>query len=52
MKYKLKLGGRTYEVEVELAGPMGMEEFRSYTPAPAAPAAAKPAAAASALILL
>ena len=40
MKYKLKLGGRTYEVEVELAGPMGMEEFRSYTPAPAAPAAA------------
>ena len=39
MKYKLTLNGRTYEVEVELAEPMMMPEFQSYTPAPAAPAA-------------
>jgi biotin carboxyl carrier protein len=49
MKYELKLGGRTYEVEGELADPMLMQEFQSYTPAPAAPAApvveAAPAAA-------
>ena len=38
MKYELTLGGRTYEVEVELADPMPMQEFQSYTPAPAAPA--------------
>ena len=38
MKYELKLNGRTYQVEVELADPMQMQEFRSYTPAPAAPA--------------
>ena len=36
MKYKLTLNGRTYEVEVELAEPMLMQEFRSYAPAPAA----------------
>ena len=39
MKYELTLGGRTYEVEVELADPMMMQEFQSYAPAPAAPAA-------------
>lgn len=39
MKYELKLNGRTYEVEVELAEPMMMPEFQSYAPAPAAPAA-------------
>jgi glutaconyl-CoA decarboxylase len=33
------LNGRTYEVEVELAEPMMMQEFQSYAPAPAAPAA-------------
>ena len=40
MKYELKLNGRTYEVEVELAEPMQMSEFMAYAPAPAAPAAA------------
>ena len=39
MKYELKLNGRTYEVEVELADPMMMQEFQSYAPAPATPAA-------------
>ena len=39
MKYEIKLNGRTYEVEVELAEPMMMQEFQSYAPAPAAPAA-------------
>ena len=39
MKYELKLNGRTYEVEVELAEPMQMPEFQSYAPAPATPAA-------------
>ena len=39
MKYELTLNGRTYEVEVELAEPMMMQEFQSYAPAPAAPAA-------------
>ena len=39
MKYKLELNGRTYEVEVELADPMRMQEFRSYAPVPAAPTA-------------
>ena len=39
MKYELKLNGRTYEVEVELAEPMMMQEFQAYAPAPAAPAA-------------
>lgn len=37
MKYELTLGGRTYEVEVELAAPMLMQEFQPYAPAPAAP---------------
>ena len=53
MKYELKLNGRTYEVEVELAEPMKMQEFQSYAPAPAAPAApvaeAAPAAVAAAV---
>ena len=39
MKYELKLNGRTYEVAVEIAEPMMMQEFQSYAPAPAAPAA-------------
>lgn len=39
MKYELTLNGRTYEVEVELAEPMMLQEFQSYAPAPAAPAA-------------
>ena len=39
MKYELKLNGRTYEVEVELAEPMQMQDFQAYAPAPAAPAA-------------
>lgn len=37
MKYELTLSGSTYEVEVELADPMLMQEFQSYVPAPAAP---------------
>ncbi len=52
MKYELTLNGRTYEVEVELAEPMMMQEFQSYAPAPAAPAVpaheAAPAVAAAA----
>ena len=39
MKYELSLNGRTYEVEVELAQPMLMQEFQSYAPAPAVPTA-------------
>ena len=42
MKYELKLNGRTYEVEVELAEPMMAQEFHSY--APAAPVAPVPEA--------
>ena len=38
MKYKVTLNGKTYEVEVELAEPMQMQEFQTYAPAPAAPA--------------
>ena len=47
MKYELKLNGRTYEVEVELAEPMLMQEFQTYAPPPALPATAEavPAAA-------
>ena len=44
MKYKLTLNGHTYEVEVELAEPMALQEYQTYAPAPAAPVA--PAAAA------
>ena len=43
MKYLLTLNSRAYEVEVELAEPMAMQEFQTYAPAPAVPAA--PAAA-------
>ena len=39
MKYQLTLNGRTYEVEVELAEPMPMQQFQAYAPAPAAPVA-------------
>lgn len=35
MKYKLVLGNRTYEVEVELTEPMLMQEFKTYEPTPA-----------------
>jgi len=37
MKYEISLNGRTYEVEVELAQPMQMDEFLTYAPATAAP---------------
>ena len=46
MKYQISLNGKTYEVEVELAAPMKMEEFRAFAPAPAAAAPAVPVAAA------
>ena len=36
MKYEVSLHGHTYAVEVELAEPMKMQEFRSHMPAPAA----------------
>ena len=39
MKYEITLNGRIYEVEVELTEAMMMQEFQSYAPAPAAPAA-------------
>ena len=51
MKYQIQLNGRTYEIEVEVAEPMKMNEFQTYAPAPAAPVApveAAPAAAAPA----
>ena len=49
MKYEIKLNGRTYEVEVEMAEPMLIQEFRSYVPAaPAVPAAPVVPAAVSA----
>ncbi len=37
MKYEITFNGRTYAVEVELAEPMKLQEYRSYAPAPAAP---------------
>ena len=43
MKYEINLNGRRYEVEVEVAEPMQMQEFQTY--APAAPVAAAPVAA-------
>ena len=46
MIYKLTLNNRIYEVEVELAEPMLMQEFQNYAPAPAV--AATPAAEAAA----
>ncbi len=33
MKYQIEFNGRTYEIEVELAKPMLMEEFQTYAPA-------------------
>lgn len=36
MKYQIKLNGRAYEVEVEVADPMLMQEYRTYAPTPAA----------------
>ena len=45
MKYKLNLNGRTYEVEVELAEPMAMQEYQTYAPAPVVAAAPVAAAA-------
>ena len=47
MKYVLNLNGKQYEVEVELASPLAMEEYARYAPA-AAPVAAPPAEAAPA----
>ena len=48
MKYEIKFNGRTYEIEVELAEPMKLEEFQAYAPAPtAAPAPAVATAAAA-----
>lgn len=41
MKYEITLNGRTYEIEVELAEAMLLEEFQTY--APAAPAAVEAA---------
>ena len=38
MKYRITLNSRTYEVEVELAEPMLLQDFQTYAPAPAAPA--------------
>ena len=48
MKYEISLNGKTYEVEVELAEPMKMDEFNTFAPAPAATpvVSAAPAAAA------
>jgi biotin carboxyl carrier protein len=56
MKYRITMNSRTYEVEVESAEPMLLQEFQTYAPAPAAPAvptveaapSAAPAAAAPA----
>ena len=45
MKYELKLNGRTYEVEVELAEPMAMQEYQTYAPTPVVAAAPVAAAA-------
>ena len=47
MKYALTLNGKNYEVEVELAQPMGMDEFAAYAPAAPAPVAEVSAPAAA-----
>ena len=39
MKYEISLNGRNYEIEVELAEPMTMQDFQRFAPAPAAPVA-------------
>ena len=46
MKYEITLNGRTYEIEVELAGPMTLDTFQTYMPAAPAPAAVSPESAA------
>ena len=53
MKYEIALDGRTYEVEVELAEPMLLEQFRTYAPAaaPADPAPTPVAAPAAATVV-
>ncbi len=48
MKYTLTMNNKTYEVEVELANPMSVDEFAVYAPAAAPVVAAAPAAAAEA----
>lgn len=49
MKYKINLNNKTYEVEVEFAAPMLMQEYRSYAPTQVAPiVAAAPEAAVAA----
>jgi len=47
MKYKVTLGGKTYEIEVEAGKAMLLDEYEAVAPAVAAPAApvAAPAAA-------
>ncbi len=45
MKYQITLNGHNYEVEVEMAEPMKMDEFQTYAPAAPAPVAAAAAAA-------
>ena len=45
MKYKVTLNGRTYEVEVEAAEAMLLNEYEAYAPAPAAAPVAAPVAA-------
>ena len=47
MKYNISLNGKTYEVEVELAEPMKMDEFNTFAPAPATAPATAPAAPAA-----
>ena len=48
MKYKVTLGGRTYEVEVEAGKAMLLDEYEAVAPVPAAPAAAAASVAAPA----
>ena len=48
MKYVLTLNGKKYEVEVEVAEPMRMDEYATYAPAAVAAAAPAPAAEAAA----
>ena len=44
MKYKITLGSRTYEVEVEAGKAMLLDEYEAYAPVAAAAAPAAPAA--------
>ncbi len=45
MKYTIALNGKNYEVEVQLASPMKMEEFAAYTPVAAPAPVAEPVVA-------